>query len=340
MKTTSSPLVLVTRGPITESVHSGHIAVVSTDGKVKAYVGDPYMVTYARSAAKPLQAIPVIASGAAESYGLTEAEIALLCASHNGETNHIQTVRSILAKIGLDEADLQCGAHPPLHKPASIALREAGVKPAAIHNTCSGKHSGMLALAVYRGESPAGYLSPNHPVQQEMLGTILSFTDMPASDIAIGTDGCGVPVFGLPLSSLAKAYARLGTPEDPALPDGTSQACRTILNAITRHPDMLAGTDRYDTALIRATNGRIIGKMGAEGVFAAALVGEGLALALKIDDGSERPLYSAVTEALLQLGWIDEQAAAELGNHHKPVLRNWSGTVVGGLIPDFRLQGN
>jgi L-asparaginase II len=327
----SEALVHITRGALVECVHRGHIAVSDPSGRVLQSVGSPHYVTYARSSAKLLQAVPVIASGVAERFGLTASEIALLCASHSGEEQHVEAVYRILAKLGLDEAHLQCGAHAPYHKPSAAALRKSGAAPKAVHNNCSGKHSGMLALAKHMNASLEDYKLPAHPVQQAMLASFAAFAGVQTEDITLGTDGCGVPVYGLPLSRLAAAYARLGQPTIDA------KACRTVLQAIAAHPEMIAGSDRYDTALIRATKGRIIGKMGAEGVFTVTHPGKGLGLAVKIEDGAQRALYPAVTEALTQLDWIDEREYAALADFHTPLVRNWSGDEVGSTVPVFRL---
>ncbi len=335
MRQSSIPLVTVTRCSLVESVHRGHIAVVDDGGRLLRSAGDPRCATYARSSAKLLQAIPVVASGAASRFRLDAPEIALLCASHSGEERHVEAVFRILRKLGLEEDALQCGAHPPYHKPSADALRRAGESPRASHNNCSGKHAGMLTLAKHLGATLHDYKLPEHPVQQAMLAAYAAFAGVPAADVTLGVDGCGVPVYGAPLSALALAYARLAAPFDDGSPD--ADARRTVVEAVRSHPEMLAGEGRYDTALIRATNGRVIGKMGAEGVFAAAVPGEGLGFALKIEDGSQRALYPAVTEALLQLGWIDAAAERALAEFHKPAIRNWSGDVVGAVLPSFRM---
>jgi L-asparaginase II len=331
MTNPSVALVQITRGSLIECIHRGHIAVTDSNGLVIHSLGDPQYVTYARSSAKLLQAIPVVALGAAARFGLTEPEIALLCASHSGEEQHVEAVYRILQKIGLEDSHLQCGAHAPYHKPSAAALRASGVKPKAVHNNCSGKHSGMLALARHMNATVDNYKLPDHPVQQAMLASFAAFAGMRPEDVVLGTDGCGVPVYGLPLSLLAAAYARLGQPTIEA------EACRTVLQAITAHPEMIAGSDRYDTALIHSTGGRLIGKMGAEGVFAVTNKGLGLGLAVKIEDGAQRALYPAVTEALTQLGWLDNRESNALRHFHKPPVRNWSGDEVGATIPVFRI---
>jgi L-asparaginase II len=327
------PLIHITRGALVECIHRGHIAIANTEGRVLYAAGDPHYVTYARSSAKLLQAIAVVAAGSASHFGFTEAEIALLCASHNGEPQHVNKARSILGKIGIDDSYLQCGAHAPFHKPSASQLQASGASPQAVHNNCSGKHSGMLALAVHLGLSLHDYKEPEHPVQQAMLAVFAAFAGVKKESVPLGTDGCGVPVYGIPLSGLAAAYARFGTPTGLQ----EAEACRTVLRAVTAHPEMIAGEDRYDTALIRTTGGRVVGKMGAEGVFAVSLPGEGLGLALKVEDGAKRALYPAVTEALKQLGWISDAECTALASFHMPPVRNWSGDEVGRTVPAFHL---
>ncbi|HZG54953.1 asparaginase [Paenibacillus sp.] len=335
MNNQSIPLVSVTRGGLVECVHRGHIAVVDAEGRAVASAGEPAFATYARSAAKLLQAVPVVASGAAARFGLDASELALLCASHNGEEQHVEAVARILAKLGLAEDALQCGAHPPYHKASAAKLRDSGERPRAVHNNCSGKHAGMLALAKHLGASLDDYKRPDHPVQRAMLASYASFAGVAEADVVLGVDGCGVPVYGAPLASLALAYARLGAPRA----DGPeADACRAVVSALRAHPEMLAGTDRFDTELIRVTRGRIVGKMGAEGVFAVTVPDEGLGLALKIEDGAQRALYPAVVEALLRLGWIDAAEGEGLAAYHRPPIHNWGGDEVGAIVPAFDLR--
>jgi L-asparaginase II len=331
----SESLVRITRGPLTECEHRGHIAVVDTEGKLLYRAGDPDTVTFARSAAKPLQTIPVVEDGAADAFGLTGEELALLCASHNGEPMHVETAARILSKIGHDASFLQCGAHYPFHRPTANEMRAHGEKPTSLHNNCSGKHSGMLALAVAMQAPLETYLSPEHPVQRRMLAAVSEMSGVPSDRIAIGVDGCGVPVFGMPVTALAVAYARLGRPD--ALADPRREACKRIVGAIRSHPAHLAGEDRFDTQLVRATGGRIIGKMGAEGVFAMSVPERGWGIAVKIGDGAQRALYPTAAETLHQLGLLSDEELVPLADFHRPVLRNWQGTEVGAVIPDFRL---
>lgn len=329
-------LVRVYRGSLVESAHRGHAAVVTSQGKLAAYLGDPGQMIYARSSAKPLQAIPVVESGAADRFGLTPSEVALICASHGGEERHVAGVRSMLSKIGHGEVCLQCGPHEPLHADSARSLRAAGQPPLRVHNNCSGKHAGMLALAAHLGVSSEGYLQPEHPVQRRMLETIAGMTGLGAADIPLGVDGCGVPVYALPLMRLACAYARLAG--GGSLPPERAEACRRIVAALAGHPFELAGTDRFDTALIEATSGRVIGKMGAEGVYGAVDTASGDGMAVKIEDGSKRALHPTVVELMRQCGWITAEERGKLARFHAPSVTNWRGDEVGRIEAEFVLH--
>lgn len=328
--------VRVLRGQLTECIHHGHLAVVNVNGDILHSAGEPTYVTYARSTAKPLQAIPVIESGAADHYNFSDEELSLFCASHNGEPKHTETALRALSKIGLDPGHLQCGIHEPFHAPTTANMREHHIKPNALHNNCSGKHSAMLALATHLHVPYEDYLSIEHPVQQLMLKVVSEMSDVPANDMLIGIDGCGVPVFGLGLHQLARAYAALGNPEQ--LSDPRANACRRIIKAITKHPYYIAGSDRFDTKLIQTTQGRIIGKMGAEGVYAITIPELGLGIALKIEDGAKRALHPAVTETLVQLDLLTAHELAELKTFHRPSLKNWQGTIVGTIEASVRFK--
>ncbi len=329
-------LVHVKRGTIIESRHMGHLAAVDSEGRIIASCGDPQHVTYARSSAKLLQAISVIELGAAERFKLTGQEIAIMCASHSGEPEHLRVVLSLLRKLDLDESFLQCGIHPPYHKASAAALQQNGEAPGVLHNNCSGKHSGMLALARQLEAPLDTYLSPEHPVQQIMLETVKDMAGLSGSELHIGVDGCGVPVFAMPIHRLARAFARLGNEKST---EGKRQsACQTIIGALRDHPFLLAGTDRFDTRLIEATDGKVIGKMGAEGVFAITVPAQGIGIAIKVADGSPRALYPTAVEALKQLGLLSEAEERELASFHKPDLTNWQGTKIGSVIPVFRIE--
>jgi L-asparaginase II len=338
MHTSAIPLVHVYRGDIVESIHYGHLAVVNTEGQLSHEVGHPHLTTYARSAAKLLQTLPVITSGAVEQCQLSPQQIAIFCSSHSGESDHVDAVKNVLSATGLDARDLQCGIHTPWHKPTAAALKRIGEELGPLYNNCSGKHAGMLALAKHLGISTHDYIHPEHPVQLMMRDTIALFTGTHPEQLSMGIDGCGVPVYSMPLSKLAMAYARLSKPDAVPQTRFYASACRVLLDAIVTHPRFIAGTDRYDTALIEVTQGRVIGKMGAEGIFAAMLAGQGVGLALKVEDGAPRALFPAVTEAMLQLDWITSLEAKKLTAFHKPEIKNWSGEIVGSIQPIFRIN--
>lgn len=329
-------LVKVTRGSKTESIHRGHIAAVNIAQKLIAGIGSSNVNIFARSAAKPLQAIPVIAAGAADRFGWSDAQIALLCASHNGEPIHARAAESILESIGLDASALECGIHDPYLPEAARQLWQSGQRPSPLHNNCSGKHAGMLALSIIQNVPFHQYILPEHPVQQKMLHTISELSNTPANSIDLGTDGCGVPVFRLPLSGLALAYARFGTPDE--LSEPVRSACERLISALRSSPQYIAGRDRFDTALIQVTKGRIIGKMGAEGIFAATVAGQGLGIAVKIEDGNLRAAYPAVIEALKQLDLLSPEELDALAPYSHPAVLNRHGISAGAVLPEFKLE--
>ncbi|KRE51834.1 asparaginase [Paenibacillus sp. Soil724D2] len=331
----SDTIVRIFRGSITESIHRVHLAVVNAGGTLLYQAGDPQLLTFARSTAKLIQALPVIESGAADHFGLTDAEISLCCASHNGEAEHVSTAQGILGKLDYHQEHLQCGVHEPYHAPTAQAMRERGESPSTLHNNCSGKHSGMLALSAHLGASPDTYMSIQHPVQQLMLEAVCAMTGVPKPLMQLGIDGCGVPVFGMRIDQLALAFARLGRPDE--LPQARANACQRIVAAVRKYPQFLAGSDRFDTRLIEVTKGRIIGKMGAEGIFAITIPEQGLGFVLKIEDGNVRALYPAVVEALKQLSLLSQSEISELASYHTPTIHNWQGTEVGIIRPDFQL---
>ncbi|MCC2683186.1 MAG: L-asparaginase [Paenibacillaceae bacterium] len=328
-------LVRVFRGELEECRHRGYIAATDSDCRILLQCGDPDYVTYARSCAKPLQAISVVE--AVNNPKLSDEEVAVICSSHNGEERHLAQVGSILSKIGGTTGQLMCGPHPPTHKETANKLQAQGIEPTSLHNNCSGKHAGMLALAAALGVPAQNYHLHEHPVQQRMLETVAQMAGIAGERIILSVDGCGVPVFGLPLARLASAYALLGTP-DERFPAERADACRRIVAALRSHPFLLAGTDRFDSALIEATGGRIIGKMGAEGVFALTIPGERFGLALKIEDGALRALYPAVVEALRQAGALSQEELTRLQRYHRPAVRNWRNEIVGSIEPDFTLH--
>jgi len=342
---TPASLVEVWRGPLVESRHRGHLAAVDDRGNTIASLGWPETVTYVRSSGKPFQAIPVIVSGAAERFGFTEQEIAIACGSHSGESIHLDTVRSMLAKIGLDESALKCGVHEPFSAEVARQLARNQEPPNVLHNNCSGKHAAMLALAVHIGAATESYDDRNNPVQQMISRAFADLSGVPLQQIAIGVDGCGVPVFGMPVRAMALMYARLVAPD--SFDAATRDACQRITKAMIAFPEMVGGTkDRLDTELIKAAQGRLISKIGAEGVYTVGVLPSpewpnGLGLALKIEDGDDhRARPPAVIEALLQLGVLAESEQSALASYAPITIRNRRGDRVGEARAAFTLETN
>jgi len=333
------PLVEVRRGEVVESVHYGAVAVVDDGGRVVLAHGDPATVIFLRSAAKPIQVLPLLASGAVERFGFTGPEIAIMIGSHGGEPFHVEAVRSILARIGIGEEALQCGAHAPFHHPSGVALREAGVTPSAIHNNCSGKHAGMLALSIMLGAPVHTYLDPDHPVQVRIRHTLAFLSGLPPGDIPIAVDGCSAPTFALPLAAAALSYARLMSPD--GLPDSLGAAARRVVEAMRSHPEMVAGTGRICTALMRAGDHALIAKIGAEGLYGLGYRkdGRGLGIALKVADGDgDRARPAAVIETLRQLRILADGEVESLCSRFVGALRNHRGLLVGRVAPTLDLR--
>lgn len=343
---TSAPLIEVWRGPIVESRHRGHIAAVTGEGKMVAALGAPDTVTFLRSSGKPFQALPLIISGAADRFGFTVSEIAIACGSHSGEPVHVETVRSMLRKIGVDESALRCGVHEPFSAEVARELARNQQPPNLLQNNCSGKHAGMIGLARHVGAPTEDYDQWTNPVQQMIGRTVAQFSDVPRDRIAIGTDGCGVPVFGISVRAMALMYARLVSP--PADFDEHSRdAARLIVRAMISFPEMIGGTSsRLDTELIKAGNGRLISKIGAEGVYTIGVLPcadwpSGLGLALKIEDGDDqRARPPAVIEALRQLGVLTKQELIALADYSPTAITNRRGERVGEARAAFALAVN
>ena len=318
--------VRVYRGRLLEAVHEVAIAVVSGDRLVRS-AGDPDRPTYFRSAAKPIQALAVVETGAAAAFGLVPAEIALAAGSHNGEEIHVRAARSILAKAGVPEEALACGTHPPAGEEARDALMAAGGTPGPIHNNCSGKHAAMLATAKHLKSPLETYLDPDHPVQRRNLANVAAFTGLAEAEITIGVDGCSAPVFGLPLVAMARAFARFASPG--GLPPERREAVRTVLDAIAAHPEMVAGKDRNDTEMMVATRGRLLTKIGAEGLQLVGVRDADLGIALKVTDGNPRAYKWVLPSLLRELGVLSEEEAAGFGDWADLTLRNWRGIEIG-----------
>lgn len=328
----SPVLVEVTRGAEVESRHRGEIAVVDKDGRQRAAAGDPKTLVCMRSLAKPFQALPLITTGAAQAFGFGPEELALMSGSLSGQDFQVALVEKILARLDLDPKVLQCGSHPPLHRPTAKALAQAGAKPLPLHHTCAGKHACMLALCVHQAWPVEDYLNPAHPVQQLILKTVAAMVGLASADIPVAIDGCGAPVFYAPLHHIARGFARLAA-APPESPEGA------IMAACLAHPRHIAGDGRLETTIMQTLPGRVFAKTGAEGGFALALAKEGLGVALKIEDGASRALGPAIIEVLRQLEILSPEAQAALGSLWRPVILNHRQQEVGFLRAAFALAG-
>jgi len=340
----AAELVEVWRGPLIESKHRGHLIAVDSLDKAVATLGSPDTITYLRSSGKAFQALPVVASGAADAFGFTEQEIAIACGSHNGEPIHVETVRSMLDKIGLDESALKCGTHEPYSIDVARELIRKHQKPTPIQNNCSGKHAAMLALAKHLGAPTETYDQLDNPVQQMILQTVAEFSGVPVSNIVLGIDGCGVPVFGISVRAMALMYARLVNPPCEMSTD-VRDACKRIVQAMINFPVMIGGTkERLDTELIRAGGGRLISKIGAEGVYTVGVLPSegwpnGMGFALKIEDGDDRRARPpAVIDALRQLGVLSQGDLKSLEKYSPTIITNRQGRRVGEVRAAFTLD--
>ncbi len=327
-----NPIVVeVTRGSTVESRHRGSAVVVDPDGHVVANWGDPEALVFPRSAIKTVQAIPFVESGAAEAFGLGDTEIALACASHNGEPQHVEAIEAWLTKIGLDAKDLECGTHWPFDKEAARSLADSGGVPSALHNVCSGKHAAMLTTALHMAEPTKGYVRLEHACQQRVMGMLEFMCGLDFADIPRGIDGCAIPAFAIPLGNIALAMARIAAPD--ALPEMRAKAITRIRDAIAAEPYMVAGRKRYCSEVMAVTGKRVMVKTGAEGVFVAALPDIGLGVALKCDDGATRASQAMMTAILVQLGALEASMVDTLAHHMRVPLMNCNGTEIGEIRP-------
>ena len=321
-----APLAAVTRGALVESVHRGRLVVCDPDGNVLQAVGDPGAYIYARSSAKPFQALPLVHSGAADAFGLTDRELAVVCASHNAEEPHLAAVTSILEKAGLTEDDLQSGAHLPLYEPEADKLIRSGDEPRPIHGNCSGKHAGMLAVCVHEGYETATYRDPAHPLQRRILGLMAEVCGLREDEVLLAGDDCGVPAFALPLRSFATGLARIATGK--ALPDELALAALRISDAMREHPFMVAGTGKFDRELMDSTE--LLVKGGAEAMLAVGSQ-DGWGMALKVSDGAVRAVRPAALAALGGMGVEVPEAVSDVRGLH--------GEKVGEIRPLIQAPG-
>lgn len=328
------PLVETTRGGTLECLHFGALAVTDTAGRVSASAGDPHWLTFTRSTLKPLQALPFVQGGGVRHFGLTRANLALLCASHNGEAMHVAQVDEILAKAGVPYQRLQCGCHVPYLG----ELAPAGATPPAHYDernhNCSGKHSGFLAYCAQHGQPLETYLDPAHPLQQVIRRDVAAAAGLQPNEMKMGIDGCSAPNYAMPLAGLARAYARLASGARDAQ---FGEGFEALADAMTAHPELVSGTGRSDVAFMQAGRGDWVTKIGADGVQVVASRSRGEALAIKIADGNKPALYAATVEALDQLGWLDQEQRQALQPWRWDVIATVKGAPVGARRAVFRL---
>jgi L-asparaginase II len=333
---TNPVLVEVLRGAIVESTHRGAVAVFDGDGKPVWEIGDTARPVFPRSAVKAIQALPLVETGTADAYGFGDRELALACASHSGEPAHVELAQAMLAKAGLDKSALECGAHWPSSHGAEIALARAGGSPNALHNNCSGKHSGFLCTCVHSGFAHQGYVKPGHPFQEMVRDAMQAVTGAAhdANDRAI--DGCSIPTYAVPLKSFALGFARMATGR--GFGPERAKAAKRLLAACMAEPFLVAGTGKADVALMQAAPGRIFVKTGAEGVYCAAVPELGLGIALKCDDGAGRAAEVMIAAVLVKLLNTDEALAANLLEQANPPIQSRIGAKVGALRPTAALS--
>ena len=326
----ANPILAETiRGNWVENRHRGAFAVMDADGKIIASAGDIERAIFPRSAIKSMQALPIFAQHAEDKFHHTSAELALACASHHGEDDHVATASGLLAKLGLSVADLECGAHPPTNAAARDALRAQGLEPSALHNNCSGKHSGMLSVALAMGVSPVGYVDREHAVQKQVRAAVEAVIGEPLTEGKCGTDGCSIPTFAAPLRAFEFGFARMATGK--GLPPDLAAAARRLFDAATAHPHLVAGTDHADTQLMSVFKGRLMQKVGAEGVQCGAIRDKGWGYALKCDDGNIAASQAMLAGLLLKIADPDQEQRLVLERlAHQPI-RSVRGAHVGEL---------
>jgi L-asparaginase II len=329
-------LVEVTRGEVVESIHRGDIAIVNYKGDLLYYAGDPGKITYIRSAAKPIQALNVILSSAFDEYKISCKELAVMCASHYGEDFHREAVEQVLHKIGLSKENILGGSVPSLSN--EIALKHAwnNQQPDQLFSDCSGKHAGFLAVCQKKGYPVKTYMNPEHPLQQEILYLISQVCQYPRERIKIGIDGCSVPVHALPVFNMALGYARLAKPNN--FDSDLSEASQIIFKAMNQHPEMIAGTNGFCTDLIGNTNGKLIGKVGAEGIYCIGLKNEGIGIALKMEDGNMNRIPPVVVKLLDDLNVLTKEELFSLKKYYPIDSLNDLATKVGEVRANFKLN--
>jgi L-asparaginase II len=320
------PLIEASRGGTPECLHFGAIAVVDAQGRAVAHAGDPHWITFTRSTLKPLQALPFMQAGGPRALAFTREQIAMMCASHSGEPVHVAQVEGMLGKAGLTYKTLQCGCHVPLFAELGVAPAPGPGQYDERHHNCSGKHAGFLAFCVQQGWPVDSYLAPGHPAQQAIRRDVARAVGLAPQDLKMGIDGCSAPNYAMPLSDLARGYARLASSGS----DGQfAESFALLADAMTAHPDLVSGTGRSDLAFMRAGRGDWVSKAGADGVQVVASRSRGQAFAVKIADGSQRALCATTVAVLDQLGWLDAGQREALRPWRAEVIANVRGNPVG-----------
>ena len=336
-------LAHLTRGQISESRHAGYVAIADSSGRPLYTSGplDEDRVSFMRSAAKPLQAIPLLESGAADRFGLSQSEIAMACASHGGQPEHVRLIQGMLDKGDLKAEQLLCGAHYPYHEPSADELKLQGLAPTNLHSNCSGKHAGMLLVCKQMGWPTENYTEPEHPLQQAILAVVADFTGLRPAEIATGVDGCSVVCFGMTTVQMATAFARLAEPGywlEHGQPERAAAITR-ITEAMWTYPFNVGGTGRGDTDLMEsASAGQVFSKVGAEAVWCMGFPREGLGLAMKVEDGGNRAEPTILAHALRQVELISPTGLAEFEARQVKPLRNVRNKIVGHYQATFELR--
>lgn len=330
------PLAILTRSSRVESIHRGYFCITDPQKNIVYSIGNPDTKVYLRSSAKPIQAVAFVSSGAMDKFNISLEELGIICSSHSGEDFHREAVSSILSKIGLSEENLSCGVANPYNQEMINELIKKGERPSQLYNCCSGKHAGMLALCRYNNFPVEGYTEPEHPVQQLILKTIAELLECATNDVTLGIDGCGIPTFMVTLhqasylySLLAHGYNGIGKYKD---------AFGLIQKAMTSYPRMINGDKEFCTDLITLSEGKVIGKVGAEGIYCVSIPEMQLGICIKISDGNERGVYPVTTHILSELGVLNKQAMDKLKVWAYPPVKNHKGLVVGYTIPVFSIR--
>jgi L-asparaginase II len=336
----SEVVIKIYRGNLIENLYRADVSIVKKTGDSIYLLGNEQKLTYWRSAAKPVQVLPVVYSGAYQKYGFTDQELAIMTASHNGEEKHIKLVYSILNKINLSESDLKCGICPPVHRPTADYLKKNGIEITPVYNPCSGKHVAQLSLCKYYGWSITDYYSVNHPVQQMILDVVGNISEYPKEKIYLGIDDCTVPVFGIPIKNMSNAYARIANWE--LLAKKYKQAARKVFSSMVNNPDIIGGTDRFDTDLMKISGGNLVAKSGADGVFCIGIRNEkqkfGLGITIKMESGNMKFLPMAVIRILEQIKILSGEQVKKLKKYIPLDILNYRNEKIGYIISDFKLK--